>query len=149
MPAGGLRMLKAREGFVDTSFLLAVGNARDRHHTAATRLSEELETQGVALITTEYVLIEIGDTLSRLGQRRIAERVIRGVLDGRGIELVSGSAQLLQIGFELFIDRDDKEWGLTDCIPFEVMRRRAITLALTVDRHFVQAGFDAPLLAQT
>jgi len=30
-----------------------------------------------------------------------------------------------------------------------VMRRRGITLALTVDRHFVQAGFDAPLLAET
>ncbi|PYP86948.1 MAG: hypothetical protein DMF61_12200 [Blastocatellia bacterium AA13] len=52
---------------------------------------------------------------------------------------------------ELFLDsayaialsspKDDKEWGITDCISFVVMRERRLTKALTTDRHFQQAGF--------
>jgi len=38
-------------------------------------------------------------------------------------------------------ERMDKEWGLTDCISFVVMKERKITEAFTSDRHFEQAGF--------
>jgi uncharacterized protein len=34
-----------------------------------------------------------------------------------------------------------KEWSLTDCISFVVMKERGLTDALTPDRHFEQAGF--------
>ena len=39
----------------------------------------------------------------------------------------------------------DKEWPLTDCVSFVVMKERGITEALTGDRHFEQAGFVALL----
>jgi predicted nucleic acid-binding protein len=32
-------------------------------------------------------------------------------------------------------------WSFTDCISFEIMRRREIAVALSADRHFRQAGF--------
>ncbi|MFM5956954.1 MAG: PIN domain-containing protein, partial [Dolichospermum sp.] len=41
--------------------------------------------------------------------------------------------------------REDKEWGLVDCISFIVMQDRGITDALTADTHFQQAGFRALL----
>ncbi len=44
-------------------------------------------------------------------------------------------------GWQLYRDRLDKDWSLTDCVSFVVMRHRAITEALTADRHFEQAGF--------
>jgi len=37
--------------------------------------------------------------------------------------------------------RLDKEWSLTDCIAFVVIRDERITDALTGDRHSEQAGF--------
>lgn len=37
----------------------------------------------------------------------------------------------------------DKEWTLTGCVSFAVMREAGITQALTEDRHFEQAGFTA------
>jgi len=46
----------------------------------------------------------------------------------------------------LYSSRPDKDWGVTDCASFVTMKDRAITEALTVDRHFEQAGFCALLL---
>jgi predicted nucleic acid-binding protein len=39
----------------------------------------------------------------------------------------------------------DKDWSLTDCISFHLMRTKGITRALAYDEHFAQAGFE-PLL---
>jgi hypothetical protein len=44
-------------------------------------------------------------------------------------------------GIQLYNSRLDKDWSLTDCISFVVMRERGITEALTGDHHFEQAGF--------
>jgi predicted nucleic acid-binding protein len=46
----------------------------------------------------------------------------------------------------LYSERRDKEWGLTDCVSFVLMRNEGITDALTADVHFRQAGFNAMLL---
>ena len=48
-------------------------------------------------------------------------------------------------GVALFAQRPDKEWSLTDCISFVVMREHGLSDALTADHHFEQAGF-VPLL---
>jgi len=42
----------------------------------------------------------------------------------------------------------DKEWGITDCYSFAVMRSLGVNAALTADHHFEQAGFDALLLRE-
>ena len=47
---------------------------------------------------------------------------------------------------ELYRQRPDKEWGLTDCFSFIVMQARRIAEALTTDEHFQQSGFQALLL---
>lgn len=48
-------------------------------------------------------------------------------------------------GIRLSASRADKEWSLTDCISFVLMRREAVSEALTGDCHFEQAGFVASL----
>jgi uncharacterized protein len=46
---------------------------------------------------------------------------------------------------DLYRDRPDKAWSLTDCISFVVMADKGIRDALTADHHFEQAGFVALL----
>ncbi|WP_225893949.1 hypothetical protein [Atlanticothrix silvestris] len=46
---------------------------------------------------------------------------------------------------QLYNERPDKTWGLTDCISFVVMWEQGLTDAVTADIHFVQAGFRALL----
>ncbi|WP_241993419.1 type II toxin-antitoxin system VapC family toxin [Trichormus variabilis] len=53
--------------------------------------------------------------------------------------------ELYDAAFQLFRSRQDKEWGLVDCISFIVMQNRGITDALTANEHFNQIGFRALL----
>ena len=57
------------------------------------------------------------------------------------LEIVPLSEQLYRRSLDLYRQHQDKEWGLTDCVSFAVMRERKITDALTADDHFRQAGF--------
>ncbi len=63
------------------------------------------------------------------------------------ISIVPASSGLVAAGIELYLDRADKAWSLTDCISFEIMRQHGITEALTADRRFEQAGFTVLLKA--
>ena len=49
------------------------------------------------------------------------------------------------MGRQLYRERADKEWPLTDCISFVVMQEHGLAEALTADHHFEQAGFKALL----
>ena len=65
----------------------------------------------------------------------------------RQIEVVPHSEELTAGALRLFADRSDKDWSLTDCLSFVVMRRRNLHQALTADHHFAQAGFR-PVLSE-
>ncbi len=58
------------------------------------------------------------------------------------IALSSFRGELYFRAFELFKQRNDKEWGLTDCISFIVMKDYAINDVLSADIHFRQAGYN-------
>jgi predicted nucleic acid-binding protein len=57
------------------------------------------------------------------------------------VEIVTLSEELYKRGLQLYRERRDKEWSLTDCISFIVMQELGLTEALTTDKHFRQAGF--------
>ncbi|MBI4581577.1 MAG: type II toxin-antitoxin system VapC family toxin [Planctomycetes bacterium] len=61
------------------------------------------------------------------------------------VEIVPFSEELFRAGIELYRDRPDKSWSLTDCLSFVVMQRQVLVEALTRDHHFEQAGFTVLL----
>jgi predicted nucleic acid-binding protein len=50
---------------------------------------------------------------------------------------------------DFYNNREDKDWGLTDCVSFIVMIDQDLKEALTTDEHFQQAGFKALLLLES
>jgi len=60
-------------------------------------------------------------------------------------EIIPASAAFLNSGLELFRQRPDKHWSLTDCLSMTLMTQFAISDVLTADHHFEQAGFHALL----
>jgi predicted nucleic acid-binding protein len=90
-------------------------------------------------VTTNLILIEIGDGLSRLNERHIALQL--QVALRRSVTIVHVTQTVERAGWRLFSERMDKEWGVTDCISMTVAGQRDIEEVFTFDRHFEQAGF--------
>lgn len=128
--------------FVDTGFFLALAQPRDALHQRARAWAGVLAEP---LLVTEYVLWETVNGLSKLADRPRAANVVTGVRSSSFYEWVPASPDLFEAGLHLHAQRPDKEWSLTDCISFTVMRQRTVSRALTPDHHFEQAGFEALL----
>ena len=131
--------------FVDTSYVLALFNSSDEFHEKAKELKSRA-SHPTAAITTEAILLEIGNALSKQNLRKQCAAIITGFYRSTNIEIVPLSTQLIKEGLALFEKRADKDWGLTDCLSFVVMEKHGIREALAADEHFVQAGFKALLL---
>jgi uncharacterized protein len=129
--------------FLDTAFVQALLNRRDEYHDGARRLFPRV-VAATEVVVTEAVLVEVGNALSGLA-RTAAAQFIRSCYDSPNITIIPVDPELFQRALDLFSERSDKEWGLTDCISFVVMRERKLQLAATRDHHFEQAGFT-PLL---
>ncbi len=129
------------EVFLDTSYAIALSSERDSFHRKALELSEKLETEKTKLITTRPVLLEIGNALSGLRFRAAAVKLLIALESDPNVGIVPLTESLYHQAFSLFCQREDKSWGLIDCISFTVMQERRITEALTTDEHFQQAGF--------
>lgn len=129
---------------LDTVFIQALLNRNDQYHAQA---SAFLPTVGKAAMVwiTEAVLTEVANALSSFN-RGGAARFIQQCYTTRNVHIVSVDTELLKRGLELYGARTDKQWSLTDCISFVVMRENGVSEAVTADRHFVQAGFRALLL---
>lgn len=132
-----------RRVFADTYFLLALLNERDADHARAGEWWERLCDDDI--ITTAWVLVELADGMSRGKSRKVSAQFIEDLRSMHTIRVIEPAAALLWRGFDLYRQREDKEWSLTDCISFVVMADEGLTEALTGDRHFGQAGFKALL----
>ena len=128
--------------FADTFYFLAIINARDAAHEKAANFSEARED---AIVTTAWILTELADALCDSSRRHTFRRVVNDLEADSRTSIVPPSQSLFERGMDLYNARDDKDWSLTDCISFIVMKEHGITEALTGDRHFEQAGFRALL----
>lgn len=131
--------------FADTSFYAACLSPRDAHHAQAIQIAS---VNKFTVLTTEFVLVELANLFSKLQRRAAAIRLIEQVRNDSDTIIYSATSELLQRGFELYSQRPDKEWSLTDCISFVIMADHGVTDALTSDGDFVQAGFTALLLSE-
>ncbi len=134
-----------RKVFLDTAYAIALSSPKDEHHEKALQLADEIEAGQIRLVTTRAVFFEIGNALTRQRYRAAAITLLESLEADPEVEIVPASEELSARAFELYRTRPDKEWGLTDCLSFVVMREQGITVALTTDKHFTQAGFVALL----
>ena len=70
---------------------------------------------------------------------------VRAISSNPNVEVVAQTSIQFREAFDLYASRTDKEWSLTDCASFNLMRERGVAEALAHDHHFEQAGFVALL----
>jgi predicted nucleic acid-binding protein len=128
--------------FADAFYFVARLNRHDQHHERVLAFSRDFRAH---LLTTDLVLLEVADALAGSESRPRVPDFIRHLRQSPACEVLPASRELLDRALELYRQHTDKEWTLTDCASFVVMRERGIANALTGDHHFEQAGFIALL----
>jgi predicted nucleic acid-binding protein len=133
--------------FVDTSAFFALVNENDASHPAVADLFRRLAMARTQFFTTNFIVAETHAPVLRKINRMVAARVLR--------ELDSGKTTILLIDHvderrarEILAKYDDKDFSLTDAMSFAAMERNGIRTAITLDRHFLQYGFDVVGLDQ-
>ncbi|EDN71000.1 conserved hypothetical protein [Beggiatoa sp. PS] len=134
------------EIFVDTSFFIALLNSKDEHHQKALALQKQLSANNIRKVTSEYILLELGDGLSNLRFRHLAVQVLDLIYQDNSFDIIPTSSEIFTKALKLFKKRPDKAWGMTDCTSFIILWDLMLDTVLTADHHFQQAGFRALLL---
>jgi predicted nucleic acid-binding protein len=131
-----------RDVFVDTSGFYAFMDGDDSQHAAARRCFIRSRVEGWSLVTTNYVLHETWSLIqSRLGWKAVdvwRDRLVRPC------EIVWITEQIHALGEARCRQARKRRLSLTDCVSFEVMRRRGLTEAIAWDEHFAFEGIRVP-----
>jgi predicted nucleic acid-binding protein len=91
--------------FVDTSFVVALVNEKDQNHRLALDLADRFT--GQRLVTTDAILLEIGNALSRNFKRESVE-IIEEFLTSDDVQVIHLHPLLFRQAFDLYKSRSDK-----------------------------------------
>jgi len=126
--------------FADTLYWIARARPGDPWHRIAVEVREILGE--IYIITTDEVLTEFLNALSALKYTRSqALKMVRAIMKNPNIRVIPQTRESFLSGLDLFEQRADKKYSLTDCISMNVMRAESLTRVLTNDHHFEQEGF--------
>jgi hypothetical protein len=128
--------------FADTAHYLALLNARDALHWTAIEASRRVSG---SVVTSSWVIQELADGLATPPSRSVFLRLLDALRNDPDLLIVGFDATLWRKALDLYRDRPDKAWSLTDCTSFVIMQEHHIREALTADSHFEQAGFTVLL----
>lgn len=125
-----------REVFVDTSFFVAILNAKDRLRPRAEQVARSLGS--VRLVTTDGVLTETLNFFAEWGsvQRRAAAQAVLRARASVSTTVVPQSRDGFDRAHVRYLERLDKGYSLTDCDSMLVMESRDIQEVLTSDARF-------------
>ena len=130
----------AAKFFIDTSYVVGLYNEGDSSHQKCIEAFNMCGDDAEYFIT-DVVLMEIGNAFSSVQDREKGAKIVRKFMNADDITVIKLKDEYFDKALKLYEKRPDKEWGLVDCFSFVVMKEFKLKAALTMDRHFRQAGF--------
>lgn len=128
--------------FLDTGFLIALSDERDKNHAMAKTSLKELVSGGARFVVARNVLIEYLDGVTkRIGKEKAIEE-LDNILNSKllVIEPVTESDWNKAIAY--FRKYNDQQIDMTDCMSFAVMERLELKAVLTFDNDFKVHGLE-------
>ena len=126
--------------FLDTGYVLALELANDQNHQRVSTHWRQIVSLSPRLVTTSFVFNEVVTFLNSRGYHEKAVEVGDRIFGSESVEFIHLDVNLFAAAWQYLKRYKDKRYSLTDCASFVVMERRGLTLALSTDRHFEQAG---------
>ena len=127
--------------FVDTAYYIALLVINDDLHD---RALSYVAFDRFEAVTTDAIFVEVLASFSNRGQhfRALGLALIDEMRADPSVTIVRQTPELFDAGIELYRERPDKGYSLTDCMSMLVCRQLGIVEVLTHDRHFEQEGFS-------
>ena len=123
---------------LDTSGLYCYLDGGDARHSRAVSLLNSATLR----LTHNYVLAELIALCNARGiDRRIAIEFVGELANDPYVTVAWVEQDIHRSAMELLKARPDKVYSLCDAVSFVLMRRHAMSEALTTDKHFEQEGF--------
>ncbi len=123
--------------FLDTGAIYALADRNDTDHVVVSAIYAEADRK---FVTHQLVLIEAFSLLTKRLHKSAALRTVGALRRSPKVE-VAPMTGLLDEAWARCERFADKEWDWIDCASFELMERRGLREALSLDHHFEQAGF--------
>ncbi len=123
--------------FLDSGAIFSFADRSDPDHGDVLECYSDSKRH---FVTHEAILLEAFSLLTKRASKSHAIRVIGAVRASYRIEIYP-VAPYLESAWAMCLKYEDKEWDWIDCLSFTIMRQLEIAQALTLDRHFQQAGF--------
>ena len=137
---------------VDAGYWVALARADDDLHSRAVAWQRLADERGTRLVTVDWMLVELLRVLAspRLRiPRTQALQVVAAVRAEPSLRIVHVDPGLRDKAWGVLAAQPDRQWSWTDAAAFEVMRAEGLTQVLGYDKHFIEAGFDALLRAES
>ena len=128
--------------FLDTSYIIALEIKNENSHQQVLQNWRTLASSQPLMVTTTYIFDEVVTFFNSRNLHQKAVEIGNRLLESPDIELIEIERNLFARGWQYFQKYQDKSYSLTDCLSFIAMANRNISTALTLDNHFVQAGFQ-------
>jgi predicted nucleic acid-binding protein len=126
--------------FADTFYWIALIHAKDQWHKQVRAFGTLIQDH--PLVTTDLVLVEYLNFFAKFDQpmKQGVVNFYRQIRTSPNLQIISVDSRLIQSGVELYANRLDKGYSLTDCVSMIVMKQMGIYEILTHDKHFAQEG---------
>jgi len=98
--------------FADTFYYVALLCSRDEHHLSARKITEEFEG---AMVTTAWVITEVANFMSHAASRAAFLALLDDLKHDDRVQIIPPTQNLFDRSLELYTNRPDKDWSLTDC----------------------------------
>jgi predicted nucleic acid-binding protein len=125
-----------RAVLLDSSAILALVDASDRHHHAAVQAARQLAKAGLAVFITPAIELEAHALLLR----KVGRVVAREWLLRSGLDVLRPTVAEEESARSLIASHEDKDWSLCDATSFAVITSRKAAGAFSFVHHFQQAG---------
>jgi predicted nucleic acid-binding protein len=128
--------------FLDTSFLIALSDEKDKNHKKAKTSLKELVGKGTRFIVARNILNEYLDGVTKRISKEKAIEELDNILNSKLLVVEPVTERDWDKAIVFFKKYNDQQIDITDCLSFAIMERMEIKGVLTFDHHFKVHGFN-------
>ena len=129
--------------FLDTSFLIALSDEKDKNHKRAKTSLKKLVGKGSRFIVGRNILNEYLDGVTKRISKEKAIEEMDNILNSKLLLVEPVTQRDWDKAIVYFKKYNDQQIDLTDCLSFAIMERLEMKGVLTFDNDFKTHGFDA------